>query len=190
MFEDKKGDITYSDKDFNEIFVNFVGIETTCLKCYSSLLSKSKLHKYVRADCIKETLPPSSTKPSLSIPIMTSKTIHQSWASGLRFRGWAYATASITYMLKHLPPNSDLNSSACLDTGCSITLVNPDQFLKHLLYQNINNISILLKVKSIRTSMYKSVKVVALSLYFPGRNNVAQLVYTALSCEIYIVEGL
>lgn len=60
MFEDEEGDVTYLDKGFNEVFVNFVGIETSCLKCRSSFLSKSKLHKHVKAGCIEEASPLSS----------------------------------------------------------------------------------------------------------------------------------
>lgn len=60
-FEDGKGDVNYSDKGFNEVIVNFLEIEMTCLKCRLFFPSKSKLHKYVKAGCMKKTLPFSST---------------------------------------------------------------------------------------------------------------------------------
>lgn len=59
-FKDKKRDVTYLDKGFEEVVVNFVRIETTCLKYCSSFLSKSKLHKHVKADYVEEALPSSS----------------------------------------------------------------------------------------------------------------------------------
>ena len=47
-----------------------------------------------------------------------------------------------------------------------------------------------LKVKGIGASKHKSSEFAALSLYFPGKNAVGDLVYASLWCEIYLVEGL
>ena len=96
-------DVTYSDEGFDEIVVNFVGIETSCSKCHSSFLSKSKLHKHIKAGCVGETLPSSSTQPSSSIPVIASMAVHQSFGSGLAFRGWTYATTAITLNPHCLP---------------------------------------------------------------------------------------
>lgn len=123
-FDNKEGDVTYLDEGFDKIFVNFVRIETTCLKCHSSFPLKSKLHKHVKAGCVEEASPPSSAQPSSSIPIVISKAIHQSLGSGLQFKVLMYATASITLTPKHLPPSSDLNFTAYLDIGCGVTLVD------------------------------------------------------------------
>lgn len=86
-FEDGEGDIIYSDKGFDKVIVNFVGIETTYLKYHLSFSSKSKLPKHVKARCVEEALLPSSTQPSSSIPIVMSKIIYQFWGSSLGFRG-------------------------------------------------------------------------------------------------------
>lgn len=47
-----------------------------------------------------------------------------------------------------------------------------------------------LKVRGIRASKHKSREFAAISLYFPGKNNTGQLVYTSLTCEIHLVEDL
>lgn len=47
-----------------------------------------------------------------------------------------------------------------------------------------------MKVRGIGASKHKSSEFAALSLYFPGKNNVGDLVYAALQCDIYLVEGL
>ena len=44
-----------------------------------------------------------------------------------------------------------------------------------------------LKVRGISASKYKPSEFAALSLYFSGRNNIGNLVYTLLQCEIYLV---
>lgn len=48
--------------------------------------------------------------------------------------------------------------------------------------------STLLKVRGIGASKHKSGKFATLLLYFLGKNNVGQLVYTSLTCEIYLVK--
>lgn len=117
-------DFTYSDEGFDEVVVNFVGIETSCSKCHSSFPSKSKLHKHIKAGCVREALPSSSTQLSSSIPVIASMAIHQSFSSGLAFRGWTYATTAITLDPHCLLHNSDPESTACLDTEYGVTLVN------------------------------------------------------------------
>lgn len=189
-FENEERNVTYSDKGFDKVLVNFVGIETTYLKCRSSFPSKSKLYKHLKAGCVEEASPLSSAQPSSSIPIVMSKAIHQSLGSGLGFRGWTYATASITLTLEHLPPSSDPDFTACLDTGCGVTFVDRDWLLKRLPHQKISTISILLKVRGIGASKHESAEFPALSLYFPGKNDAEQLVYIALKCEIHLVDGL
>lgn len=47
-----------------------------------------------------------------------------------------------------------------------------------------------LKVRGIEPSKHKSLKFVALALYFPGKNGGRNLVYATLQCEIHFVEGL
>lgn len=62
--------------------------------------------------------------------------------------------------------------------------------LKRLPNQKINTKSSPLKVRGIGASKYEFLKFVALALYFPGKNGVGDLVYTALQCEIHFIEGL
>lgn len=189
-FEDEEGDVTISDKDFDKVFVNFVGIETICLKYHSFFPSKSKLHKHIKAGWVEEALPPFFAQLSSSIPIVMSKTIDQSLGSGLGFRSWTYVTTSITLTPEHLPPSSSPDSTACIDTGCEVTLVDRNWLLKRLTHQKISTMSIFLKVRGIGASKHKSAEFAALLSYFPGKNNAEQLVYTALNCEIYLVKGL
>lgn len=136
------------------------------------------------------TSPSFSAEATSSIPIITSKAIHQFFGFGLVFRGWIYATATITLTPKHLPLNSNSKSIACVDTGCGVILVDKGWLLKYLLTQKINIMSTLLKVRRIEASKYKSRKFTALSLYFSGKNNVGQLVYTSLTYKIHLVKDL
>lgn len=56
-FEQEEKKSAYLSKCFNEIFINFVGIEVVYSKCHSSFFSKLKLHRHIKSECIGETLP-------------------------------------------------------------------------------------------------------------------------------------
>lgn len=116
--------------------------------------------------------------------------MHASLELGFGFRGWTYATIAVTLAPEHLPQNSDPDSTACFDTGCGVTLVDRHWLLKRLPGQKINTMSTSLKVKGIGASKHKSSEFAALSLYFSGKNDVGDLVYALLQCEIHLVEGL
>lgn len=155
-FEDKSNNVAYLDKGFNKIAVNFDGIEALCTKCRTTLPSKSKLHNHLKSGCLEMTLPFLPTQTALFIPIIASKAVHQFFGSGLVFRGWTYTTTLITLTPEHLPPDSDPESTACLDAGCEVTLVEKVWLLKRLPMQKINTMSTSLKVRGIRASKHKS----------------------------------
>lgn len=96
----------------------------------------------------------------------------------------------MTLAPEHLLQSFNPDSTACLDTGCGVTLVDKHWLLKRFPDQKISTMSIPLKVRGIGGSKHEFSKFAALSLYFPGRNAVGDLVYAALRCEIHLVEGL
>ena len=100
------------------------------------------------------------------------------------------ATTALTLAPEHLSQGSDPDTTACLDTGCGVTLVDKHWLLKRLPNQKINTMSSPLKVRGMGASKHESSEFAALSLYFSGKNNVGDLVYAALQCEIHLVEGL
>lgn len=53
VFKAKREEVNYLDKSFNKVVVNFVVIETVCIKYNIFFSSKSKLHKYLKADYIE-----------------------------------------------------------------------------------------------------------------------------------------
>ena len=74
--------------------------------------------------------------------------------------------------------------------GCEVTLVDKGWLSKHLPIQKIKTMSTPLKVRRIGAFKHKSREFAALSLYFPGKNNIGQLVYAFLTCEIHLVKDL
>lgn len=86
-FDDEGKDVTYSDKGFEKIAVNFVGIETSYNKCRATFFSKSKLHNHLKSGYQEVVSPFLSLEATFSIPIIAFKAVHQSFGSGIAFRG-------------------------------------------------------------------------------------------------------
>ena len=189
-FEPEKEELAYSDDGFDEVFVNFVGIEVVCSKCRSSFPSKSKLHTQIKSVYVGDASLSASPQLSSFIPVIVSKAMHTFLGSGFSFRGWTYATTAVTLAPEHFPQSSDSDSTACLDTGCGVTLIDKHWLLKRLPDQKISTMSTSLKIRGIGASKHESSEFATLSLYFPGKNGVGDLVYAALQCEIHLVEGL
>lgn len=91
---------------------------------------------------------------------------------------------------KHFSQNSNPGSRVYLDTGCRVTLVDKHWLLKRLPGQKINTMSTSLKIRGIGASKHESSEFAALSLYFPSKNGVGNLVYATIQCKIHLVEGL
>lgn len=85
--EDEADEMTYSDEGFDKIAVNFVEIEASCSRCHTTFPSKSKLHNHLKSGCLDTPSPSFPAQAALSIPIIASKAVHQSFGSGLVFRG-------------------------------------------------------------------------------------------------------
>lgn len=117
----------YINKDFVELLVNFVGIESTYNYCNASLQSCLCLHKYIRAIYRSQRMVNSastSLTPLFLRPIPTSITNLLVPISGLAFRRWNYVITFITFDLALLLVSNNPNNLVCLNTGCEIILVN------------------------------------------------------------------
>ena len=191
-FEQEGEEVQYSDKGFDEVNANFVGIKSSCGKCGAPFSSRSLLHKHLKDGCVgplQPSLPgtPASTSP---IPIITSKSVVPAMGSGLAFRGWTYATAAVTLVPQVLPLETDPSATACLNIGCGVTLVDKNWLLRQLSHQKIKEMSTPLKVRGIGTSKHESAQFAEVSLFLPGESNEGQKVYASIRCELHLVEGL
>ena len=97
---------------------------------------------------------------------------------------------AVTLIPQVLPLESDPSATACLDTGCGVTLVDKDWLLRQLPGQKIKEISTFLKVRRIGASKHEFNQFAELSLFFPGENTEGEMVYTSIKCELHLVEAL
>lgn len=132
IFNKNDKNVTYADKDFEEVAVHFVAHEALCSKCRATFSSKTKLHYHLKSGYQEAISPSLPAKHAFSIPIIASKAVHQSFGFGLTFRGWTYVTTTVTLAPNYLPPKSNPKSTTCLDTRCEIILVNKNWLAKNL----------------------------------------------------------
>ena len=84
----------------------------------------------------------------------------------------------MTLVSQVLPLESDPSTTACLDTSCSVTLVDKNWLLRQLSDQKIKEMSTPLKVRGIEASKHESAQFAELSLFLPGEDDKRQKVYT------------
>lgn len=172
IFEEKGDDVTYLNKDFDKIAVNFVSIEISCIKCCITFPSRLKLYNHLKRNCLEIFLSTFPTQVASSIFIIASKTIHQFFGLGLAFQGWTYTTTLITFILEYLLSDANSDSIAYLNTKCKVLPVDKTWLLKRLPIQKINTMLIPLRIKGIRSSKHKSKEYATLFLYFLSKNNI------------------
>ena len=96
----------------------------------------------------------------------------------------------MTLDLYYLPQDFDPKSTACLDMGYRVTLVDKSWLLRHVSRQKVSRMSTPLKVRRIGVLRHKSEEYIARFLYFLEIDSIGKPVYILLRCEIHLVEGL
>lgn len=88
MLEYEAKEIQYSDKGFDEVDTNFMGIGSSYRKYGSPFFSKSQMHKYLKEGCtgLVQTPLPTLPTPALPIPMIELKAIVLAMRSGLAFQ--------------------------------------------------------------------------------------------------------
>ena len=185
-------EVEYSDEEFDKVDANFVGLESLCGKCGAPFSSKSWLHKHLKGGYISSLQPliSGALAPNSPIPIITSKSVVPAMGSGLAFRGWTYATPVVTFLPQVLPLESYPSATACLNTGCGVTLVDKDWLLRQLPNQKIKEMSTPFKVRGIGSSKHKSTQFAELCFFLLEEDNKGQKVYASIRYELHLVEGL
>lgn len=56
MLKTEMEEVSYLNKGYDKVVVNFIKIKTVCFRYHVSFFSKSKLYKYIKASCIEKTL--------------------------------------------------------------------------------------------------------------------------------------
>lgn len=186
------GDIFYTIEEPNELFVNFLGVESVCHRYKSTFSSKSPIHKHFKSNCVGQDQGNSTTP--LPAPVLhhviKSTASTKAVGSGYAFRDWNYATVIVCLTLGEIPLHTDVTSLCCLDTGCSVILVDLAWLFKKAPTEKILKIATPLKVRGIGASRHESDEFVSMSLYFSGVNSANRPAYAHVHKELHLVNGL
>ena len=168
-------------------------IESICDCCSTSFQSRFAPHQHIKSGCnalVRRAVEETSSDPPFSRPILRSTAKLSTPGSGLAFRGWSYATTSITFDSAILPAISDPDTSVCLNTGCRVSLVDKAWLAKKHPSQKINTMPVPLKVRGIGASRHESGEFALTAFYMLGLDRESSEVYACVQCELHLVNGL
>jgi len=157
-------------------------VAETCILCWTckqNFLSKNKLHLHLHAECQKQ---PKIQKPE---PLKNTSTFikfttKREDIKGYGFRGWRYATA-----LTRLT-SEEKDEPICLNTECTMSLVNKEFLMKQALKTTIKQMSSPIQVKGIGVKTHQCEKYMNLAIYLSGNKTRT----TVIEQEVHIVKDL
>lgn len=184
-------DIFYTIEEPNDLFVNFLGVESVCHRCKSTFPSKSLMHKHLKSNCIGQDQGNSATPAPAPVIhcIIKSTATTKAVRSGYAFRVWNYVTAIVCLTLGEILLHTDVTSLYCLNMGCGVILVDRAWLFEKAPTEKILKIAIPLKVRGIGATRHESDEFVSLSLYFSGIDSANRLAYAHVHRELYLVNG-
>lgn len=174
-----------------------------CRMCKTSFSSNNKLHKHVRSTHpkTKGKAEEKEAKTLSSEPELKSKLIDVHHADiiesdatniidepGCGFRNWHYMTVFFQFNTNPSVMES-FTKPACLDTGCTMSLVDRDFLRKHLPDTVIQKTASKITVRGIGSRTHECQNYVRLSLYLPGSLN-GKVVVAHLERDVHLVDNL
>ena len=131
--------------------------EHSCKRCSKSFESNNKLHEHLRKDgCKKKVAFALPTGPNGNV---VKSTAPQNENPGHAFKGYRYATMQVAFT-KDQPPKD-----VCLDTGCTMSLIDREFLLKVQPSVKLNTLEKPLQVSGIGQAKLESTEWVLLTLY-------------------------
>ena len=198
------GDYQNSTEYVDAGFIGTPRLEQSCRLCKHTFYSKNKLHRHLRADhsnkerieaqhadpIKKSTTKGSTTKgPTTKVgdpwkQVVTS-TAKPDKGDGYDFRNWKYATVKAT--IAYQAAMSDV----CIDTGCTMSLIDRQWLLKLLPTAVIQRTQTSVKVRGIEDREHDSSEYTTIDLYIPGSSNTAgEPSIVQIKREVHIVDHL
>lgn len=132
--------------------------EVSCWHCHQNFLSNNKLHAHI-PDCIDFTQPTAFHVETSDEIIQSTRTAENK--PGYRFSPWRYVSAQVFLLF-----NKENPLIICLDTGCSMTIID-DAFATEL--GLIRRKTEPIPVKGIAAALI-STEYVVFDVFFPGYN--------------------
>ena len=179
-------------------------IDKTCRKCKQTFSSKNKLHQHVRTEhqysvpSERNPTVPSERSPATVPPkvqsednytledarIVKSTVVHSNKVTGTGFRNWHYVVGKI--MLDPSGPLRDI----CIDTGCSVTVLDKRFLEANLPQAKIRTMASPAIVKGLGKAKHEVNQFVRTALYFPGKTDLGEPVSGEVTVDLHLVDDL
>ncbi len=105
----------------------------------------------------------------------------QTSLDGYGFRGWRYATANVK-----LSPNATTTQAICLDTGCTMTLIDRQFLMEQTPQVTIHQMPSPIPVRGLGSAVHNSDQYARVDIYLPGKDGRTAVI----SREVHIVNDL
>ena len=181
--------------DDNEISINHVrSASAICQRCQSAFPSNNKLHRHIRSDVCskistsklakgntvkKDNIP----KVSANLGMLIESDAPSDRELGFGFRKWHYMEVQI-----HLSQSGAMEF-VCLDSGCTMSLIDGNFPRIHAPNQTIQKLSKPINVRGIRSVTHTCTEFVTLDVYFTGTLH-GQLRTARIRRDFHIVKDL
>ena len=170
-----------------------VSLAHVCRRCHKEFKSNNLLHKHVRArDCVpaKDCNPKPSANALFSaaayhgeVEIIPSTASIKDLGTGFGFRNYHFLTLFIALTALGVAV------SVCIDTGCSVTLIDRTFLLEQAPDIHIRTMASPISVRGIGSNHHSTNQYVLLEMYLPGKRN-GKDVRAKITREAHLVDGL
>ena len=191
-FDDEDNELYYEkesikEDDNDQIFIEFIDIESTCKRCELFFFSRNLLHVHIReAKCLKQTIStnPDTSKTHNIVKIIAFKAFTKDQNSELKFRSWNFFQTFIKLI-------STMKAILmCLNIECDATLADKAWIIDLLSNIQIRKMQTSLRVKGIESFTHEFIEYVCISVYFSGitKNEFSALAF--ITKEIHLIDDL
>ena len=155
-----------------------------CRRCQAEFKSNNLLHKHVRArTCVEK---PSAGEPTAfngTVEIIPSTVPITDLGTGFGFRNYHFLTLFVALSAVAVA------ISVCMDSGCSVTLIDRAFLLEQAPNAHIRTMASPISVRGIGTNHHSTKEYVLLEMFLPGKRN-GKEVRAKITREAHLVDGL
>ena len=174
---------TYQEEEENAPTALSIVPVHVCRRCQAEFKSNNLLHKHIRAwNCV----PKASATPTAfngSVEIVPSTVPITDLGTGFGFRNYHFLTLFVALSAIAVA------ISVCMDSGCSVTLIDRAFLLEQAPNIHIRTMASPISVRGIGSNHHSTKEYVLLEMYLPGKRN-GKDVRAKITREAHLVDGL
>ena len=178
-----------SENDFDEVFVDFVEMKTTCKNCQEIFTLNNKFHKHLKKmQCIKKFQQKKFSSKYQNIietdlDVIRFSTSIKNLEYDLRFRNWNFLKTLIKFFV------FDFDTHVYIDIDCE-AILNDKKFIQIKCSKiEIHSMTTSLRMREIEAIIHETNEYIKILIYMSNVKNDKQ-VLTCIEREIYLIDDL